>query len=560
MLKDLGSSNATLLNGRPVSEAKLRPGDEVAVGPAVFLVTCLTHDASIPDTGDDAELREERTTTFAVASAGRGGAVSVTAEAVDARPRTVQDLAKLYDIGRELVNAATVSDLVEILERRVAERFGAAPTWFVRCHGPDIDLVVLSGEKVGDAPAPKATLVRAIRDKRPILADAREPSARAMGCALYVVPILCGGTKVGAMAVEGQSATTIAAENDLMYLMSLAYEAAPHFLCVERLEQLNRDIERLRVRAGESTSLLGQSEPIRNIRQALQEAAQSNLSVLLLGETGTGKELAARLIHDSSRRAQGPFVVVNCAAIPATLFESEMFGHERGAFTGADRTNMGRVQQAHGGTLFLDEIGELSPESQACILRLVENGTFHRVGSTNETKVDIRVVAATNRDIPSRVRRGEFREDLYHRINGFELRMAPLRERPTDIPILATHFLEQVREEAKRPIRGIDPDAMAYLRERPWPGNVRELRRCIERAVALAHSDVITVEDLSVYGAPIPSAREVKEIRLLAAVEREHIVEVLRSCHGKVTDAAQALGIARSTLYNKIAEYKIDVE
>src|SRR5690606_29732045 len=182
----------------------------------------------------------------------------------------------------------------------------------------------------------------------------------------------------------------------------------------------------------------------------------------------------------------------------------------------------------------------LTLESQARILRLVEHGTFYRIGATHETKVDIRFVAATNRDIPALARQGQFREDLYHRLNGLEIRMPSLRERPTDIPILATHFLEQCREEAKRPIRGLDLEAMAYLRERPWPGNVRELRRCIERAVALAVSDVITVEDLMRYDTS-PCGDEPEKLRSLAEVERAHIESVLRACGGKVSEAAQTL-------------------
>ncbi len=553
VLKDLGSANATLLNGRPVQEAKLRAGDEVAVGPAVFVVTRV-HGllGDEPDHDFAANEIEDRTTAFNVS------VQSPTAD-VDARPRTVHDLAHLFDIGRELCTVATVATLVDVVRRHIGERFGPAPVWIVRFHNEDEVLVVMHEDKAENRRVPTAALQRAIREQRPVSIATEPPGKNSSGQILYAAPVLCGGVKVGAIAVEKEASTAMASESDSAFLMALAHEIAPHILSVERLEQLSRDIVRLRARAGESTSLIGQSDAIKALRQALREAAQSNLAVLLLGETGTGKELAARLVHDWSRRAHGPFVVVNCAAIPGSLFESEMFGHERGAFTGADRMNLGRVQQAHGGTLFLDEIGELAPESQARMLRLVENGTFFRVGSTKETSVDIRIVAATNRDIPMLSTRGQFREDLYHRLNGFEIRMPALRERPSDIPILAEHFLEQVREEAKRPIRGLHPDAIAYLRERPWPGNVRELRRCIERAVALARSDVIGVEDLLVYGSP-PGPASSRPIRRLADVEREHIVEVLRGCHGKVSDAAQALGIGRSTLYNKIAEYEIDID
>jgi two-component system, NtrC family, response regulator HydG len=554
VLRDLGSSNATLVNGRPVYEARLRPGDELGIGPCIFLIMRLERHAAPSEAEHPEEPIADRTTTWAIHGNKEGAAVVNIAEA---RPQTVQDLAQLFEIGRELGTVAAISDLLEVLRRRIRERFGNVPVWFARCQGDD-ELIIFDDGSGNVESAPMAAMTRAIKEGRPLYVSAENPRTKGSApVTTFVAPILCGGAKIGAIGWEQPGAVSAATEGHLLYLMAIAYEAAPHFLSVERLEQLQRDIGRLRARAGESTSLIGQSIAIQDVRQALREAAQANLSVLVLGETGTGKELAARLVHDSSRRASGPFVVVNCAAIPPSLFESEMFGHERGAFTGADRTNVGRVQQAHGGTLFLDEIGELSSESQARMLRLVELGTFHRVGATQETKVDIRIVAATNRDIPALAARGQFREDLYHRLNGFEITMPPLRARPEDIPLLAGHFLDLARHEAKRPIRGLHPDAIAYLRERPWPGNVRELRRCIERAVALARSDMIGLEDLLVYGAPA-EAKTSTELRPLATVERDHIANVLRQCGGKVADAAQVLGIGRSTLYNKISEYELD--
>jgi len=230
-----------------------------------------------------------------------------------------------------------------------------------------------------------------------------------------------------------------------------------------------------------------------------------------------------------------------------------LFGYEKGAFTGALRRHSGRMEQAHGGTLFLDEIGDLSPLNQARILRAIENGTFHRLGAEKETSVDVRVVSATNRNIADSVKSGEFRKDLYHRLNGFEIHMPPLRMRVSDIPILAEYFFEEAKERAKRPLRAISPEAIDYLKGLPWPGNVRELRSAIERAVHTAASDTIQVNDLEenvseTFAVPL-------DLTTLQEVERRQIALTLDKCHGNISAAARILGISRNTLYSKINEY-----
>jgi DNA-binding NtrC family response regulator len=267
----------------------------------------------------------------------------------------------------------------------------------------------------------------------------------------------------------------------------------------------------------------------------------------------------ARSVHEQSPRASGPFVAVNCAAIPSTLFESELFGHEQGAFTDAARPRKGLMEQAHGGTLFLDEIGDLSIENQARILRAIEQGTFRRLGAQQETHVDIRVVAATNEDLPSAIEAGAFRLDLFHRLNGFQITVPPLRERPADIPLLAEHFLRLGLAQAKLPIKGFAPDAIEYLQSRMWPGNVRELRNCIERAIARAESDVIGTKDLYSSGAAARSEPPDSDSLTLAQMERNHIARILRDHGGNVSAAARTLRIHRNTLYNKIAQYGLEV-
>jgi len=251
-------------------------------------------------------------------------------------------------------------------------------------------------------------------------------------------------------------------------------------------------------------------------------------------------------------------VVVNCAAIPRDLFESEFFGYERGAFTGAQRRFDGLLVQAHGGTLFLDEIGELSLENQARILRAVEEGKFRRVGGNEEERVRVRIIAATNKDLRRALALGQFRNDLFHRLNGFEIHIPPLSERISDIPLLAEHFFSMAKNQAKRPLSGFAPETLVYLQNRPWRGNVRELRNWVLRAVALATSEWIhpdiSIEQLPETAldvhAPLPAVS-------LAEMERRHIAAVLAQCGGNIKEAAKVLRLARSTLYAKIAEYDL---
>jgi two-component system response regulator HydG len=242
--------------------------------------------------------------------------------------------------------------------------------------------------------------------------------------------------------------------------------------------------------------MVGASEKLRELQRQIAKVAPSNSNVLILGESGTGKELIARALHRNSLRAAGPFVAINCAALTETLLESELFGHEKGAFTGAVGQKKGKLEVASGGTVFLDEIGEMAPLLQAKLLRVLQERQMERVGGTQSVKLDIRMLAATNRDLGEEVRKGNFRQDLYYRLNVVTLKSPPLRERPEDIIPLANHFAKRFAERCGRPITGIAPAARAYLQSYSWPGNVRELENALERAVVLGSSDTILAEDL----------------------------------------------------------------
>jgi transcriptional regulator with PAS, ATPase and Fis domain len=284
-----------------------------------------------------------------------------------------------------------------------------------------------------------------------------------------------------------------------------------------------------------------------------RKVAPSRSTVLVTGETGTGKELVAGLIHGLSPRADGPFVKVNCAALPETLLESELFGHERGAFTGADRTRIGRFEQAHGGTIFLDEIGDMAAATQAKLLRVLQDREFFRLGGTKAIRADVRIVAATNQELEREIRAGRFREDLFFRLNVIRIHLPPLRERPDDAELLAQHFAVQFAHELGRPVRGLAPAAVARLRAHAWPGNVRELRNVLERAVLLADGERIEADDIDLPEAPAPPGAGLR-IEMPAAglalrtVERELVMTALRKAGFVQKDAAALLGVSRRKL------------
>ncbi|MDJ0788176.1 MAG: sigma-54 dependent transcriptional regulator [Myxococcota bacterium] len=316
-------------------------------------------------------------------------------------------------------------------------------------------------------------------------------------------------------------------------------------------------------------ALVGRSEPMRAVFHTLERVARSPATVLIQGESGTGKELAARAIHDLGSRAGGPFVAVNCAAIPENLMESELFGHERGAFTGAQDQRIGRFESAAGGTLFLDEIGELGPTHQAKLLRAIQERSIERLGGSKTIPVDVRIVAATNRDLRHAVAEGSFREDLFHRINVVPLRMPPLRERQGDVPLLAAGFLQAARGEFGAGPTRFERGAMAALERYPWPGNVRELENAVQHAVALCDGDAVTRADLPeaiVAAGRTEALREdVREGRLgfenaVARFEGELIREALARLDGNQTKAAEALGITRRVLKIKMDRYGIEPE
>lgn len=315
--------------------------------------------------------------------------------------------------------------------------------------------------------------------------------------------------------------------------------------------------------------LIGRSEALHKVIERALKVGQSESIVLVQGASGTGKELIAHLIHNNSPRRERPFVVVNCASIPDTLLESELFGHEKGAFTGAYTTKQGLAEVAHGGTLFLDEVGDISPAIQPKLLRFLETGNFRRVGSVNELNVDVRIISATNKNLEQEARSGRFREDLLYRLNVVTLHVPPLRERKEDIPLLVDHFLK-LKAKSKIP-KTVSPEALDLLLQHDWPGNIRELEHVIEGAIIMSHEDVIQPKDLllptssaATPAAPSPTtvARDsnTRDVLPIEEVEKRHIEAALKYFKGNRTKTAQSLHISQKTLYLKIKRYGITVE
>jgi DNA-binding NtrC family response regulator len=333
------------------------------------------------------------------------------------------------------------------------------------------------------------------------------------------------------------------------------------------LRQRNLEVENVSLRQQLDSKfgtekVVGDSPQMREVLETVQQVAPTRTTVLLLGESGTGKELIAKVIHQLSPRAAHPMVTVHCAALSPTLLESELFGHEKGAFTGAHERRIGRFEQAQGGTLFLDEIGEIDATVQIKLLRFLGERTFERVGSNKTITADVRLIAATNKDLAEQVRKGAFREDLYFRLNVVEIRLPPLRERTADLMKLAQTFLEEFAQENKKPVKGFTADALDLITRYSWPGNVRELRTAIEHAVVLARGERIGARDLppALRQPLLPAAPPAIGVSSLVVqdAEKDLIIRALKESEGNRTLAAKKLGMSRRTLYRKLALYKLE--
>ncbi len=418
-----------------------------------------------------------------------------------------------------------------------------------------------------EAHADRSPLADVIENGEP--ADITQLEHVEEGIVIHAVPVALGKTKFGLVGAAIEAKDNPAKLDRVRKIHAVVAALIAQSLRVENAvrgerRQLREENIHLKLELKEKydfSHIIGNSNAIKHVYEQVTQVAKSNATVLLRGESGTGKEMIANAIHYNSLRSKRPFIKINCAALPETLIESELFGHEKGAFTGADRTKKGRFELADGGTLFLDEIGDIPPQTQVKLLRVLQEREFQRVGGTETIKANIRLITATNKNLEEAITRGDFREDLYYRLNVFTIHLPPLRERKSDILLLAEHFLEKYEEEHGKRVRRISTPAIDMLMSYHFPGNVRELENAIERAVLMCDSNVI-------HGHHLPATLQTAEVTgtvtdlslesAVAAFERGMIQDALKSTKGNATKAAKALGTTQRILNYKIKKYGID--
>ena len=596
-ISDVGSRNGVLVNGRMAGRAELASGDRVEIGDAVLLFE-LDEAHDYPTQQIEGELEPDKPTSAepalfsedATASAEKFvRSVDVAAENEDAdvlfeRLREAnRKLKALHDVSDALHETFDPHEMMRKLLDVVLDIFRADRAVILLCDE--------SGEKVRPAAARnrhKSSVRLAVsqtvvdyvaREMRSVvsadaLSDPRFDPSESIALqkihSVMCVPLAAKGKSLGVLYVDSRQVAQRFDKDQMRLLTIIARQASPAIANARSFANLRQEREELRRQVTAKSTIVGEAESLQKVLQDVRSVAAGDTTVLICGETGVGKELIARAVHEASARRDGPFVIVNCASMPETLLESELFGHEKGAFTGAEQRKLGKFEIANRGTLFLDEVGEIGLGIQTKILRAVEQKVFDRVGGTKPISVDVRIVTATNRNLEDMVRQGKFREDLYYRLAVVPINVPSLRERREDIPLLAEHFLQVLAREIGRPQPRIGKLALDLMNNYDWPGNIRELKNAMERAILLDRTGTIEPNDLPptlVAGGPNKVASltdETGEMRApllplanaISIVERRAIRDALRLANGVKSKAAEMLGISRPTLDKKLKEYE----
>jgi Nif-specific regulatory protein len=550
-LEDLESHNGTLVNNSPVQRHILSNGDRIGVGDSCVM---FVRDGFEPPTLTSVELDD-------------GSLVARSYSHLPPQAETVDftaGLETLAEFGRAM---STIND-AEVLKRRFLEIILELIPARLGVIGSSVDgtnelksvLAFGPGASAAEAVQISRTVCSQVLTQRTALLSNDLEDSRLGGSAslsaqrvtsLLCVPITVDGFE-GLIYLDGIDPAVPFTKNHLHQLTALSFIVAAGLERARSIEDLVGENLRLRASHEIETSMIGGSRLLREVFYLISKAAPNDSNVLIVGESGTGKELVARAIHVNSPRRQRPFVAINCAVLNENLLESELFGHEKGAFTGAATQKRGKFEIADGGTIFLDEIGELAPNLQAKLLRVLQEREFERVGGTRPIRVDVRIVAATNRSLEARIKEDKFRDDLFFRLNVVRIRVPALRERPEDIPLLAQHFLGKVAERCRKKVTGISKRAEVLLARYHWPGNVRELENVIERAVVLGASERILPEDLpaeiletSAGGADIQGDFHER----VKGAKREIVNAGLKAANGSYTEAARLLGLHPNNLH-----------
>jgi Nif-specific regulatory protein len=586
LLTDLDSLNGTFVNGRPVREHLLADGDRIDVGESrmVFLTGERGPEMlpSNPVALSDREMTAHTTVRLKVDEARY-----LRPEAAWPEPPALadvaRDLALLIRVSTSVNSIRETEGLQRELLRLVFEAVPAERGAILLVgHGGRI-VSELGLDRAGDvsrAVEVSRTVVRqVVEDGTAFLAadliegsfDSSESLRAARLSSLLCAPLVLYGRPLGAVYLTAADPATHFDESHLQIVTVICRVAAVALDNARRVERLESENDLLRAESSVEHGMVGESAAMKKVYQFIARVAQADTTVLVRGESGTGKELAARALHTNGPRRARPFVAINCAALTETLLESELFGHERGAFTGALAQKKGKLEVADGGTLFLDEVGEMAPVLQAKLLRVLQEREFERVGGTRTIRADVRVVAATNRDLEVAVKTGGFRQDLYYRLNVVSFEMPPLRGRREDIPLLASYFVAKYAAKFKRKVTGLSPEARECLTAYDWPGNVRELENAVERAVVLGSTDRVLPEDLpetvlesgpgeeaAVTGAPGPAVTKYHDA--LREAKRRLILRALEQTANNFTEAARLLGVHPNYLHRLIRNLNLRPE
>ncbi len=567
VIQDLDSLNGTFINDVPVKRRPLHHGDRVRIGDSQFLF--LMHEGEVSSKSSEVQFHDEQVVSGSTLQVRFNDAlylmardlsalmkVSTTINAIRGVEELQQTLLELlFEVVPAQRGAVLLTDgSAESQEPEFTSVFGLD-----RRRGPDESIRVSRTITRGVLKQAESVLINNAEAKgleAPSLIEDRPVS-------ILCVPLIMLDRTLGVIYLDTKEPDTVFDKDHLQLVSAIAAITAVAIENARHIEWLVSENQRLIADFNIEHNMVGESGPIRGVLQFISKVAAKEATVLITGESGTGKELAARAIHQNSQRAQKPFMAVNCAALAESLLESELFGHEKGSFTGALMQKKGRLEIADGGTVFLDEIGELSPALQVKLLRVLQEREFERVGGTRTIKVDIRLVTATNKNLEEAVNDGSFRQDLYYRLNVVSLEMPPLRERQDDIPLLANYFAAKYGEKCNRRITGISTEAQSRLANYDWPGNVRELENAIERAVVLGTTEHILLEDL-------PDSVLESETRATAPATRYHdavaqtkkqiIVNAMQQAKGTFTEAAKILGVHPNYLHRLIRNLNLKDE
>jgi Nif-specific regulatory protein len=560
VIADLGSRNGTFVNDVPVRRRELQHGDRVRIGDSQFFF--LYEDTDELSRTSEIRFCEKEITSGATLRMNYADLFGVIA----------RDLAVLLKVSTSINAIRELEELqqrlLELILEVVPAKHGAilllgedseAGSEFTsifgldRIYGPD-EKITVSNTVVRRVLNDNAALL--VTDAEKTEALHTDSLMAAHSHSLLCVPLIIHGKTLGVIYLDTDVPDVRFDPDHLQLITAVAAIAAVAVQNARHIELLEHENQRLISDANLQHNMVGESEPMQRIYQLISKVAATDSTVLICGESGTGKELAARAIHTNSRRATKPFVAVNCAALAESLLESELFGHEKGAFTGALNQRKGRLEAADGGTIFLDEIAELSPGMQTKLLRVLQEREFERVGATRPIKVDIRVVAATNQDLDAAIAQGTFRQDLFFRLNVVELKMPALRDRPEDIPMLANYFAARYADKCNRRVVGISPQAQKLLQTYDWSGNVRELQNAIERAVVMGTTDHILSEDLPeavLEAGSAPAALSSSGYHdNVTNAKKQLIREAIKKAGGSFTEAAKLLGLHPNYLHRLV--------